>query len=156
MFDYLPAPPAAALADMHIQADTFDVERCVTEAKKLRLTGVMTLGTDQPVYTAACIAKTLGLPSLLDEETAFAVTNKAKMKKTLAQASIPIAEYQLLSGDDAQRITLEGSLVLKPADSQGQRGVLRVYSREEGAALFPVVLGFSRVKFRKNFDLIVL
>ena len=85
----------AALANRHIQVSTFDVAGCMQEAEKLPLSGVMTIGTDQPVYTAACIAQHLGLPTLLDVDTAFAVTNKAKMKQVFLQAGIPTAAFSL-------------------------------------------------------------
>lgn len=144
LFDYLPNPPAAVLADLHVQASTFDVEECLKEAQKLSLSGVMTLGTDQPVYTAACIAAKLGLPGLLAVDTAYAVTHKARMKEIFTRAGIPAAPYCLVKGCDFSAVPFAGPVVLKPTDSQGQRGVLRAETLEEAARLAPQTLAHSR------------
>ncbi|MCL1854548.1 MAG: ATP-grasp domain-containing protein [Clostridia bacterium] len=144
LFDYLSAPPAASLADRHIQVSTFDAEACLAEAQKLELSGVMTLGTDQPVYTAAYIAKRMGLPCLLDVNTAFTATNKACMKRIFTQAGIPTAQYRLTDTAMLAQVDLKGPIVLKPTDSQGQKGVLLVKNLREAAALAPRTLSYSR------------
>lgn len=144
LFDYLPAPPAAALADRHVRASTFDVGVCLREAEKLSLSGVMTLGTDQPVYTAARIAQELGLPSFLNVDTAFAVTNKAEMKRRFTEAGIPAVPYCLAKKQAVKNLPFTGPVVLKPTDSQGQRGVLRAESVGEAARLAPQTLAYSR------------
>ncbi len=82
--DYYPNPPAAGLADIHERVSTFDVPGCIALARRHRVEGVMTMGTDQPVYTAARVAEALGLPSQITVETAYAVTNKRAMKERFA------------------------------------------------------------------------
>lgn len=144
LFDYLPHPPAAALAETHVQVSTFDVEGCVREASSLRPDGVMTLGTDQPVYTAARVAEALGLPHLIGVDTALAVTNKAVMKGRMAENGIPAVPWRLLAKAEPEDAELTFPLVMKPLDSQGQKGVFRVRNREEFRALFDVSLSFSR------------
>lgn len=83
--DYLPEAPGHRLADHSVLASTFDYEAVLTAARAFRIDGIMTMGTDQPVYTAARVAKALELPSLLSPETALAVTHKGVMKRRLAQ-----------------------------------------------------------------------
>lgn len=144
LFDYLPHPPAAALADIHVQVSTFDVEACLAAAAKLPLAGVMTLGTDQPVYTAACIAERYGLPSLLDVPTAFAVTNKEAMKRTFDAHGIPCVPWQVVDPASLARADWSGPVVLKPLDSQGQRGVLRCESAQEASRRFEDARSHSR------------
>lgn len=144
--DYYPNPPAAGLADIHERVSTFDVPGCIALARRHRVEGVMTMGTDQPVYTAARVAEALGLPSQITVETAYAVTNKRAMKERFALHGIPTVRYAYLSrGEDAGKLEgLHPPLVLKPLDSQGQRGVFLVHSREECLALLEETLSFSR------------
>ena len=54
--DYLANPPAAPLCDRHVRVSTFDVRGCIRAAREAGIDGVFTVGTDQPVYTAACVA----------------------------------------------------------------------------------------------------
>ena len=66
--DYLEHPPAASLCDAHLKVSTFDVEACIRAARDARVDGVMTVGSDQPVYTAARVAQALGLPSHMGQQ----------------------------------------------------------------------------------------
>lgn len=144
LFDYLPHPPAAALADVHLQVSTFDVEACLAAAAQLPLAGVMTLGTDQPVYTAARIAERYGLPSLLDVPTAFAVTNKQAMKHIFNVHGIPCVPWQVVDQATLAQVDWTGPVVLKPLDSQGQRGVLRCESVRDALQCFDDARSHSR------------
>ena len=53
LIDYTAQPPAAAYADCHEQISTFDATACIAAARRHRIDGVLTRGTDQPVYTAS-------------------------------------------------------------------------------------------------------
>ncbi|MDL2219256.1 hypothetical protein LJC04_02800, partial [Ruminococcaceae bacterium OttesenSCG-928-O06] len=145
LFDYLQSPPAAALADVHLQVSTFDAEACTTAAGALAPAGVMTLGTDQPVYTAARMAKALGLPTLLDEETAFAATNKARMKKILTESGIPTVPWRLVDERALAALPAKGPVVIKPLDSQGQKGVFLAQSPQVAAGWYAQSIAFSRL-----------
>ncbi len=150
--DYTECPPGAAWAGVHERISTFDAEACIQAGKKHNITGVMTMGTDQPVYTAAQVSRALGLPSLLSVEEAYAVTNKKRMKEILGKAQIPAAPYVLVSPDmtEAQweacetESGLTAPFVLKPLDSQGQRGIFKVHNWEEVRSHLSETLSFSR------------
>lgn len=144
LFDYLPHPPAADLADLHLQISTFDAEGCLAAAVTLPLDGVMTLGTDQPVYTAARIAEQLRLPSLLNVPTAFAVTNKEEMKRRFDAHAIPCVPWKVVDKAALAALDWTGPVVLKPLDSQGQRGVFRCESIPQALAVFDDALAHSR------------
>ena len=146
LFDYLEHPPAAELADLHLPISTFDWRECARQAAGLKLDGVMTMGTDQPVFTAAYLAQRLGLPSYLSKEQALSVTNKALMKKIITQHGIPTNPYRLAEGEELLRWPYAGDLVIKPLDSQGQKGVFRVSSPQEAARLYPQTASYSRCK----------
>ncbi len=144
--DYTANPPAASVCRIHERISTFDIEACIKAAKEHQVTGVMTMGTDQPVYTAARICGELGLPGMLTEEQAFSVTNKKRMKEILTQAGIPTAKYRIVdSGTAAEDLKcMKPPLVIKPLDSQGQRGIYKLWSAGEVLGHLESTLSFSR------------
>ncbi len=162
-------------------ASTFDVAAVIREAQAHAVDGIMTMGTDQPVLTAALAAEALGLPMPLPVRTARAVTDKRVMKRQFQQAGIPTVPWTLLGGadvaDDAAgqaagdaagdavgpainhaagyaaghtaghpipMSALAPPLVVKPVDSQGQRGVWLVPDAAAAGARLADVLRFSR------------
>src|SRR5690554_584074 len=85
LIDYYENAPGRKYAKYNELVSTFDVDKNIEVAKKYSIDGIMTLGTDQPIYTAARVASELNLPSFLDVPTAKAVTNKKVMKDTFAK-----------------------------------------------------------------------
>lgn len=150
--DYSPSPAAAQYADAHVLVSTFDGPGCTEAAKAYQVQGVMTMGTDQPVLTAAQVADALNLPSFLSEEEAKAVTNKKIMKTLFKENDIPTVPFTFVrQGMDFSSLSddfpaFSDHLVLKPLDSQGQRGVYRLSSAEEIPQYLPQTLSFSREK----------
>lgn len=144
--DYTDAPPAAAYAHVHDRASTFDIDACTELARRERVDAVMTMGTDQPVYTAACISHALSLPAFLSPGQALAVTNKRVMKQILAEHGIPTAPWRLVDAHTtaADLSDLMPPLVIKPLDSQGQRGIFKCSQAEELLSCLPEALSFSR------------
>lgn len=144
--DYFTDPPGKAYADYHEQVSTFDIEKNIEIGLKYQIDGIMTLGTDQPVYTTTRVAEKLKLPALLDVTTAKAVTNKKVMKRIFKEAGIPTVKYLLITEDFKDRDIngLRFPVVVKPLDSQGQRGVYKLQSIEEIHQVFDDVLSFSR------------
>jgi hypothetical protein len=108
----------------------------------------MTAGTDQPVLTCAAAADKLKLPQFLDPETALSVTNKKIMKNIFSDCSIKTAPFAIINKDFkiCEIDHLKPPFVIKPLDSQGQRGVFKVDSLSEIKSLFENVLSYSREK----------
>ena len=96
--DYLQSSPGKDLASYKALADTFSYEETLREAKAFNVDAVLTVGTDQPVLTAAKVSQTLGLPSGVSPQTALAVTNKKYMKKIFCEHKIPSVAYTLIEG----------------------------------------------------------
>ena len=144
--DYLSHPPASAVCDRHVRVSTFDIPACIQAAKELRVDGVFTVGSDQPVLTAARVAQALRLPSPISVDAALKATNKNAMKAAFAATHVPNAPYAFVQrGDTAQKLRrLQTPLVLKPLDSQGQRGVFKVNTAEQAVARLDETLSFSR------------
>lgn len=144
--DNQPASIGHSAADASVFASTFDPEAVCRAARAFGIDGIMTMGTDQPVLTAAIVAETLGLPSMLDVETALAVTDKRVMKRLFTRLGIPTVPY-VIFGRSARPETLDilsGPVVVKPVDSQGQRGIQVLPSKDSVVAHIDDVLAFSR------------
>ncbi|RCW46327.1 MULTISPECIES: ATP-grasp domain-containing protein [unclassified Halanaerobium] len=144
--DYYADAPGKKYADYGETVSTFDIKSNIEVAKKYSVDGVLTSGTDQPVYTAARTAEELNLPSFLSSDTALKVTNKMEMKKLFEKADIPSVKHKFLQQNFLDRELEKFSFpaVVKPLDSQGQRGVFKLNSIEEVRKRFAEVLSFSR------------
>lgn len=146
--DYSETPAAGRYADRLIPVSTFDAEGCIRAAKEIGIDGVMTMGTDQPVLTAALVADALQLPSPIGPKEAKAVTNKKIMKAIFTANEIPTVDYKLIDAGSSQGDIRELSspVVLKPLDSQGQRGVFRLEDKALAFQYLDQTLSFSREK----------
>ncbi len=144
--DYYEDAPGKELADFSTNTSTFDIEGNIKAAKNYDADAVLTIGTDQPVYTAAAVNEELNLPNFLSLETAKAVTNKKIMKNTFQKNNIPSVKYKIIAEDFADKDLKDFSfpVVVKPLDSQGQRGVFKLNSISEIRKRFAEVLQFSR------------
>ena len=145
--DYLPDSPGKAYASHPTMADAFDVEAVLDVAASYKVDGIITTGTDQPVVTMAEVARRLALPEIVTPRTARIATDKRVMKAVLGAAGVPTARHVVVRRADA---TVEGldrlqlPLVVKPVDSQGQRGTRRVERRDDVPAALDAALAVSR------------
>ena len=126
-----PDAPGIALADDHRVASTMDAGATLAAARELDarhgLDGVMTLASDTPRAVAA-VAADLGLPGPTPE-TARLATDKLAMKEALREHGVPVPDFAACeSGDHLADIARSWGfpLCLKPVDSRGSRGVLRL------------------------------
>ncbi len=145
LIDYLDEPPAATYADIHIQVSTFDMKACLGAASFYHADGIITVGSDQPVYTAATVAEKLNLPSPISADIAFKVTNKKAMKQLFKQNNIPTAKHLFIDKDTSDEClsNLSAPFVIKPIDSQGQRGIYKLDTASEVIQHLDRTLSFS-------------
>ena len=144
--DYYEDAPGKKYCDYSELASTFSIHDNINIARKYDIDGILTLGTDQPVYTAAKVAKQGNLPSFLDIDTAKAVTNKKIMKNLFKLNSIPTVKFVFLKKDfkDNDLEDIKFPVVIKPLDSQGQRGVYKLNDPQQIREYFDEVLSYSR------------
>jgi biotin carboxylase len=92
------------------------------------------------------VAEKLNLNQYLSVETAKAVTNKKVMKHKFLAAEIPTVKYKILGPNfsDSKLDDFKKPFVVKPLDSQGQRGVFKLNSIAQIREKFNEVLSFSR------------
>jgi len=146
--DFHPDAPGKKYADYTTNVSTFDRSGILDISKQYKIDGILTAGTDQPVLTAAETAAALGLPSFVSVDMALAVTNKRVMKPMMVSGGIPTNPFLLINEDvtvkDIEQAGFSFPIVIKPVDSQGQRGVLKVDSMEKLHGYIPYSLEFSR------------
>ena len=123
--------PARDLADDFIHASIYHPDEIIKSLSqyphKDSIDGVITVAADNPL-SVSIAAELLGLKSLT-KETALLSTNKIKMKDVLHQAGILLPWYQEIKTLEQLIGIIEsrpGEYVLKPIDSRGSRGVIRL------------------------------
>lgn len=125
-----PAAPGFAVADRQIVADTYNPQETALLAEDFSdgpygpVDGVLALCADVP-YTVAYVADTLGLPGL-PLAVAHLGRNKLAMKRHLQASGVQTAkgaEVASLSQLRRLQAQLGGTVVVKPIDSRGARGV---------------------------------
>ena len=130
--DVNPNAPGFAIADDCVIADTYGVEDTISAALHYDITvrsidGVMCIASDVPL-TVASVAHALGLPGI-SIETAQLASDKLAMKDRFVEKGISIPWFcSVDSVTHLRRILSERDfpVVLKPVDSRGARGVLRL------------------------------
>ena len=140
--------PGRVLADEFVPLDTCDAPGAGNAALRYKVDAVLTAGTDQPVLAAALAAEKRGCPSLVTPDTARALTDKEVMKAQLDISGIRLPEYRLAGPGDGIEVLkgLRAPLVIKPVDSQGQRGVVKLESPEDFLKYRDSSLKWSRRK----------
>ena len=138
--------PGKLFATAFEKASTFDIEAVTEAAERNSIDAILTAGTDQPVLTSASAAEKLRLPQFLNRETALSVTNKRIMKEIFHQNDIPSSKYKVInkSFKDSVLSGLTPPYVIKPFDSQGQRGVFKLDSVSEIRKMYDATASFSR------------
>jgi len=146
LVDYLTDCPGLSYVDEHYMISTFDHEKVTGIIRETKSEAIITMGTDQPVLTASIAAKRNGIPFYIDSDTALKVTNKRIMKTLFMEHGIPTQPFALI-GNDFRNHEIEAirfPAVLKPVDSQGQRGIFKVESLDEIRQNIGETLGYSR------------
>ena len=132
--DRNPNAPGFACADDQLLADTYDIEATVAAARdyhfqKYRISGVMCIASDVPL-TVASVAADLCLPGISLNSARLAM-DKLAMKNAFYDSGVPIPWYNSVKSAEhlAEIADRKGlPIVIKPVDSRGARGVLRLTS----------------------------
>lgn len=112
---------------------TIDIDAAVVAAKKHQVDGVMTLATDMPMRTVAAVAKECGLVGVT-EDTAVKATDKSVMREALKVAGVPVPKFFRVTNITEFKTAvdqIDGPFMVKPADSSGSRGILKVENRSD-------------------------
>lgn len=132
------------LLDHFKQIDIKDVEGIAAYAEQEKIDVVYSVGSDLAVPTVMAVSEKLGLPHFISSETAEICQAKHKMRTFLGsdfKGNIPFAVCETMEDAVAFK-NFPG--MMKPVDSQGQRGCYRVDSVDDIKANFETSLGYSK------------
>ena len=118
--DGSPDAPGMALADVPLVASTYDEAATVEAARRVRPDGVICVASDVP-RTVAAVARALDLVGPTPEAAVLA-TDKLAMKRRFAEAGVPVPWFAPVTS----AAELSEDMIVKPVDSRGARGVLRL------------------------------
>lgn len=103
---------------------------------------VYSTGSDLAVPVACRLSETLGMPHFVSSESAYICNHKNAMREKLTPACKGNIPFQ--SMETPQDINIDFPVILKPSDSQGQRGIFKISSQEEFEAHFEEARKYSR------------
>lgn len=147
--DFLESAPGREFASFCEVADATDPVAALEIARRYEVDGVTTTGTDIPILAMTAVAEALGLPCYLTSRAAELATNKQAMYEALSSVGVPMAD-RLVTGPDEEPVPSRLPVVVKPVDSQGQRGVSAVRTEAE----LPIAVTEARAASRSGTILI--
>jgi len=146
-----PEAPGRDLADDFILANIYNADDVLASVKKYTdnnvINGVITVAADNPM-SVALTTEYLNLPGI-SKETAMIATDKLLMKEIFEKNNLPVPWYKSVeTPDDVLDIlyTRPGKYILKPVDSRGSRGVVRLSASSEIATAWNFSIKYSQSK----------
>lgn len=144
-----PAAPGFRFADRRCILSTEDEPAIERLVGALGIDGIVAPGTDWPVGVAARVAERARLPHPISPQTAVRATNKLRQRERLAEAGVPQPRYWVVGGEDAAP-PVEGPVVVKAPDRQGQKGLTLVLDPAE----LPAAIESARAAARNGLALV--
>jgi len=149
LVDYLENPPAASLAGRHIRESTLDVAAVAQIARDHNAALVIATSVDQANVVACEVSEILGLPHPYSGTTGHTIANKTLVKQRMVALGIPTAKHISLKNTADLDTVLKTAdlafpLIVKPADSNGSKGVVRCDTLSELATGIDRALDYSR------------
>jgi biotin carboxylase len=146
--DYIPENVGHKLADKAYFDSTTDLSTVLQIAQEEQVDGIMTFNSDPAALTAAYVADKLNLPGS-GYEAVKIMSEKDLFRTFLKEHEFNVPQFKqytdvdtLLSDIDQFRFPV----MLKPVDSSGSKGVVRIDSPLQIADSFTKALEYSRCK----------
>ena len=127
--DYLPDNIAHKYSDEFANVSIIEKDAVLVKAKELKIDGIMSFACDPGVVTAAYVAEKLNLPSCGSYNSVSILQNKGLFRQFLKDNgfNVPTAgHYSSIEEALHDKKKFKGSVIVKPVDSAGSKGVTRV------------------------------
>jgi len=135
--------PGVDVADKFFLVDILDVDGVTALAEDLAVDCVYCVGSDIAMPTVAAVSEKLNLPLFHSCEITDILHRKVRLRAFLAARGLSRVKYSTLqSVSDLEQFS-DFPAIVKPADSQGQRGIAKVYCRTEAEAALPIAVKAS-------------
>lgn len=144
--DYFPDNIAHKYSDEYCNISVIDKEAVLQTAKRLNVNGIMAFACDPGVVTAAYVAEKLSLPSCGTYESVCILQNKARFRKFLKEHGFNAPKAKGYTSVDEALEDLKSfqwPVVIKPTDSAGSKGVIKVDVPEKLEESIRYALSFS-------------
>lgn len=135
--------PGADVADHFEKINILDIQSVINYIKENQISLVYSVGSDIAMPVTSYISELLKLPHFVTEDTAKICNNKNLMRETLGNNFNGNVNFQIVKSE-TDKIELEYPFILKPADSQGQRGVKLIHSYDGYVASYREAKNYSR------------
>ena len=146
--DYLPDNPGHKYSDEYYNVSTTDKEAVLELAKRLQIDGIVAYASDPAAPTAAYVSEKMGLSGNPFESVEI-LTQKDKFREFLSkngfntpQAAGYVSYEQAAYDIDRFRFPV----MVKPVDSSGSKGVVKIFKKEELFAAVEEAMSYSRSK----------
>lgn len=134
-----------SLLDKFEQINITDVNAVKEYAIRNKIDFIYSVGSDIAMPTVNEVAEALNLPHFVLPDTAKRCNNKHLMRETMGSGSRFNLPHILCKNEDEAKAAAVYPLVMKPVDSQGQRGVYLVNNFEELKLRFVDTLSYSKI-----------
>ncbi|ELA7156564.1 ATP-grasp domain-containing protein [Vibrio parahaemolyticus] len=124
-----------------------DKDAVLDYASRNNIDIIYSIGSDVAMPTATFVSEKLGKPCFVSYETAKVCNNKNEFREKLKNCYGAVPFQVLKNAEDINLSSnLRFPLIVKPVDSQGQRGVGTAHNINEVKTLFYTALTYSRSK----------
>lgn len=129
--------------DIFEQVDIKSIEGVTALAKKYGVSAVYSVGSDLAMPVVMKVSADLGLPHFISAEAAETCHSKARMREALGDGFEGNAGFMVCGTLSEALAYTDFPGMMKPVDSQGQRGCFKVESPEDIKKLFDRSLDYS-------------
>ncbi|MGG4040954.1 ATP-grasp domain-containing protein [Bacillus smithii] len=135
--------PGADVADHFDKINILDEEAIIKHIKENEISLVYSVGSDLAIPVACSISEKMQMPAFVSRKTARICNNKLLMRSTLGNDFKGNVKFQAIT-NKTDKLELDFPFILKPADSQGQRGISLVKSLDEYLESYEIAKKYSR------------
>lgn len=132
------------LADHFAQINFLDVPAVAKYIKENNIDIVYSIGSDLAMPVACQLSEELNMPHFVPAESAYICNHKNLMRTTLTNECKGNIPFQVM--EKHEPITIDFPCILKPSDTQGQRGIFLVKNQEEVDEHLDEAIALSRDK----------
>ena len=146
--DYCPDNPGHKFADEYYNVSTTDLDAVLELAKRLNIDGIVAYASDPAAPTAAYVSEKLGL-SGNPYQSVKLLTEKDLFRKFLKEHGLNCPKAQGFTNyEDALAAIgdFRFPVMVKPVDSSGSKGVVKIYGVDELKDAVAEALSYSRGK----------
>ncbi len=140
---YTTADHGIRYLDRFVQIDIKDRAAVAAYARRAGVEAIYSVGSDLAMPTVMAASEQLGLPHFLSSEVAAVCQSKYRMRQALGADFVGNIPFSVCSCLEEALEHTAFPAMMKPVDSQGQRGCFRVDSTEDIRAHFAQSMGYS-------------